>query len=305
MEYSKEEVMSFIETCKKNGIQDAARLYQIQAAMRAGLTINLLEALGSPGLTELQMQQIAGLAVNGFPEEEILAVCKEPERLSQRREAYYKKTYGVDQKKIYQEVFNGFQTRWQRNFDQLLKQTETLSNTLDFLKEQVRQKEQEIQAALKQTEELRRQTAKERERAKDLELERAGWEVQKAGAGPEGQEGTATGEAETEDQRTTVEKEQMPADRGREEKRPFGILSKVSALCRPKGKHPERKLVALIGHLNEGQIEQVLDGYEQGLSLEDIKSYAKPDYSRYQMQEMKNLLLKNKQLPQTYKQNKG
>ena len=157
MEYSKEEVMSFIETCKKNGIQDAARLYQIQAAMRAGLTINLLEALGSPGLTELQMQQIAGLAVNGFPEEEILAVCKEPERLSQRREAYYKKTYGVDQKKIYQEVFNGFLTQWQRNFNQLLKQTETLSNTLDFLKEQVRKKEQEIQAALKQTEELRRQ----------------------------------------------------------------------------------------------------------------------------------------------------
>ena len=141
MEYSKEEVMSFIETCKKNGIQDAARLYQIQAAMRAGLTINLLEALGSPGLTELQMQQIAGLAVNGFPEEEILAVCKEPERLSQRREAYYKKTYGVDQKKIYQEVFNGFLTQWQRNFNQLLKQTETLSNTLDFLKEQVRKKE--------------------------------------------------------------------------------------------------------------------------------------------------------------------
>lgn len=277
MEYSKEEVMSFIETCKKNGIQDAARLYQIQAAMRAGLTINLLEALGSPGLTELQMQQIAGLAVNGFPEEEILAVCKEPERLSQRREAYYKKTYGVDQKKIYQEVFNGFLTQWQRNFNQLLKQTE----------------------------ELRRQAAKERERAKDLELERAGWEVQKAGAGPEGQEGTATGEAETEDQRTTVEKEQMPEDRGREERRSFGILSKVSALCRPKEKHPERKLVALIGHLNEEQIEQVLDGYEQGLSLEDIKSYAKPDYSRYQMQEMKNLLLKNKQLPKTYKQNKG
>ncbi len=169
----------------------------------------------------------------------------------------------------------------------------------------MRKKEQEIQAALKQTEELRRQAAKERERAKDLELERAGGEVQKAGAGPEGQEGTATGEAETEDQRTTVEKEQMPADRGREEKRPFGILSKVSALCRPKEKHPERKLVALIGHLNEEQIEQVLDGYEQGLSLEDIKSYAKPDYSRYQMQEMKNLLLKNKQLPKTYKQNKG
>lgn len=99
MEYSKEEVMSFIETCKKNGIQDAARLYQIQAAMRAGLTINLLEALGSPGLTELQMQQIAGLAVNGFPEEEILAVCKEPERLSQRREAYYKRPMGWIRKK--------------------------------------------------------------------------------------------------------------------------------------------------------------------------------------------------------------
>ena len=97
----------------------------------------------------------------------------------------------------------------------------------------------------------------------------------------------------------------MPEDRGREERRSFGILSKVSALCRPKEKHPERKLVALIGHLNEEQIEQVLDGYEQGLSLEDIKSYAKPDYSRYQMQEMKNLLLKNKQLPKTYKQNKG
>ena len=39
-------------------------------------------------------------------------------------------------------------------------------------------------------------------------------------------------------------------------------------------------------------MEQVLDGYEQGLSLEEIRSYAKPGYSTHQMQEMKKLLLK-------------
>lgn len=292
--YSKEEIVNHIETCKKNGILDGGRLYQIQTAMRAEISAGLLEALEDPTLTERQMQQIIGLAVNGFPEKELTAICRVPEQLEQHRDSHYKSVYGEDRKKIYQEIFDTFQVQWQRNFDQLLKQTETLSNTLDFLKEQVRLKEQEIQKALDQTEELRRQAAEERERAKNLELERAGWEMQKAGERPEGQEGIAKGEAETEDGRTTAEKEQMTADRDRKEKRPIGILAKVTAFCRPKEKHPERKLVELIGCLNEGQIEQVLDGYEQGLSLEDIKSYAKPDYSRYQMQEMKNVLLKSR-----------
>ena len=297
MEYSKEEVMSFIETCKKNGIQDAARLYQIQAAMRAGLTINLLEALGSPGLTELQMQQIAGLAVNGFPEEEILAVCKEPERLSQHREAYYKKTYGVDQKKIYQEVFNGFQTQWQRNFDQLLKQTETLSNTIDFLKEQVKRKEQELNSAAGQIEEMHIQISKEKERAQNLEQEKSRWEMHEDRAEPEnGKEQPRKENREILQEIAAAPYEGktcLPGKREEKEKAPTGgFLSALSIWKGKKEKNPEKKLIALIGSLDEGQMEQVLDGYEQGLSLEEIRSYAKPGYSTHQMQEMKKLLLK-------------
>lgn len=175
--YSKEEIVNHIETCKKNGILDGGRLYQIQTAMRAGLSAGLLEALEDPMLTERQMQQIIGLAVNGFPEKELITISRVPERLSQHREAYYKKTYGVDQKKIYQEVFNGFQTQWQRNFDQLLKQTETLSNTLDFLKEQVKRKEQELNSAAG--------LSKEKERAQNLEQEKSRWEMHEDRAEPE------------------------------------------------------------------------------------------------------------------------
>lgn len=146
--YSKEEIVNHIETCKKNGILDGGRLYQIQTAMRAGLSAGLLEALEDPMLTERQMQQIIGLAVNGFPEKELITISRVPEQFEQHRDAHYKSAYGEDRKKIYQEIFDTFQVQWQLNFDQLLKQTETLSNTLDFLKEQVKRKEQEQTAPL-------------------------------------------------------------------------------------------------------------------------------------------------------------
>ena len=85
----------------------------------------------------------------------------------------------------------------------------------------------------------------------------------------------------------------LPGKREEKEKAPTGgFLSAISIWKGKKEKNPEKKLIALIGSLDEGQMEQVLDGYEQGLSLGEIRSYAKPGYSTHQMQEMKKLLLK-------------
>lgn len=290
--YSKEEIMNYMETCKKNGIQDVGRLFQIQAAMRAGLNNSLLAELSRLELSERQIQQIIGLAVNSFPEEELVSVCREPERLEQHREAYYQGRYGNDPKKVYQEVFDTFQVQWQRNFDQVLKQTEILSNTLEFLKEQVKQKEQEIMTVTKQAEELHMQVEKERKRAEELELEKLSWEVQRSGA--ESRENVKDAAQSEENVKVSGRKEDKPADLNRRPKGPSGMLAKVSAFCQRKEKHPEQKLITFIGNLEEEQIEQVLDGYEQGLTLEEIQSYAKPGYNAYQMEKMKNLLLKGR-----------
>lgn len=85
----------------------------------------------------------------------------------------------------------------------------------------------------------------------------------------------------------------LPGKKEEKEKVPTGgFLSAISIWKGKKEKNPEKKLIALIGSLDEGQMEQVLDGYEQGLSLGEIRSYAKPGYSTHQMQEMKKLLLK-------------
>ena len=295
--YSKEEIVNHIETCKKNGILDGGRLYQIQTAMRAGLSAGLLEALEDPMLTERQMQQIIGLAVNGFPEKELITISRVPEQFEQHRDAHYKSAYGEDRKKIYQEIFDTFQVQWQRNFDQLLKQTETLSNTLDFLKEQVKRKEQELNSAAGQIEELHIQISKEKERAQNLEQEKSRWEMHEDRAEPEnGKEQPRKENREILQEIAAAPYEGktcLPGKREEKEKAPTGgFLPALSIWKGKKEKNPEKKLIALIGSLDEGQMEQVLDGYEQGLSLEEIRSYAKPGYSTHQMQEMKKLLLK-------------
>ena len=55
---------------------------------------------------------------------------------------------------------------------------------------------------------------------------------------------------------------------------------------------PESYLIRLFGRLGEDQMEEVLDGYEKGLPVREIKKYAKKEYTARKMQEIKKLLLK-------------
>ena len=141
------------------------------------------------------------------------------------------------------------------------------------------------------------QISKEKERAQNLEQEKSRWEMHEDRAEPEnGKEQPRKENREILQEIAAAPYEGktcLPGKREEKEKAPTGgFLSALSIWKGKKEKNPEKKLIALIGSLDEGQMEQVLDGYEQGLSLEEIRSYAKPGYSTHQMQEMKKLLLK-------------
>lgn len=288
--YTKEDMIERIEDCKKLGIQDQGRLYQIQSGMRAGMELSVIEAVSKPELSEIQMQRILGLAVNGYPEEEIKKLCHAPEKIEDNIEAYYKNLYGTDRRKVYQEIFDSFQIQWQKNFDQLLKQTDTLSNMLQFLRVQLELKEREVQEVREQIISLQNQLNDEQTRLRVLEEEKAVWSEQQK----KEQEAyrILPEEEETVDE---YDFEGVPETGLTEDIRVVkqGFMKKIFQR-RTRNDDPEKELITLIERLDDEQIEEVLQGYEQGLSMEEIKRYAKPGLSLRQMREIKKLLLRSK-----------
>lgn len=288
--YTKEDMIERIEDCKKLGIQDQGKLYQIQSGMRAGIELSVIEAVSKPELSEIQMQRILGLAVNGYPEEEIHKLCHEPEKISDHIEAYYKNLYGTDRRKVYQEIFDSFQIQWQKNFDQLLKQTDTLSNMLQFLRVQLELKEREVQEVREQIISLQNQLNDEQTRLRVLEEEKAVWSEQQ--------------KKEQEEYRILPEEEETVDEYDFEGVPETGLVEGIRVVKqgfmkkifqrRTRNDAPEKELIILIERLDDEQIEEVLQGYEQGLSMEEIKRYAKPGLSLRQMQEIKKLLLRSK-----------
>lgn len=285
--YTKEDVIECIENCKKKGIQDQWRLFLIQVGMRADVNPGVIDAVSRPELSEEQMQRILGLAVNGYPEAEILKLCSDPEHIPGYIERYYKKLYGADRQRIYQEIFDNFQVQWQKNFDQLLKQTNILSNMLQFMKSQLELKEREVKEASEQMSSLKIQLSQEAMQIKALEEEKATWKEQRD------TETEEVGEVAVLDEEDLTEKYEdygglQELSRIKERWKQTDFIKKFFS------GNPERKLIMLIECLNDEQIEEVLEGYEQGLTLSEIKLYAKPELSLRKMQEIKKLLLKSK-----------
>lgn len=288
--YTKEDVIECIENCKKKGIQDQWRLFLIQVGMRADVNPGVIDAVSRPELSEEQMQRILGLAVNGYPEAEILKLCSDPEHIPGHIERYYKKLYGADRQRIYQEIFDNFQVQWQKNFDQLLKQTNILSNMLQFMKSQLELKEREVQEVREQIISLQNQLNDEQTRLRVLEEEKAVWSEQQ--------------KKEQEAYRILPEEEETVDEYDFEGVPETGLVEDIRVVKqgfmkkifqrRTRNNAPEKELITLIERLDDEQIEEVLQGYEQGLSMEEIKRYAKPGLSLRQMREIKKLLLRSK-----------
>lgn len=261
--YTREEITAYLEECKKRGITDPGCLYQIQTAMRIGYPESVLNAVSIPELSELQMVKLFGLSVNGFPEAEVLRLAREPRKLSNCLGNYYGNLY--DRKKVYQEVFNDFQKSWQKNFDQLSKQTEVLADSLRFMQEQLEKKEQELKTAVFE----KREQIQEPEQLQEEKESRQSNEAQM----------------------------DVPPQKRKHFFSPLPPIPKQTcSLFSSFGKKKrERALIGMIARLEEDQFEQALDGYEKGLTLEEVGQYAVPEMTSGQMEKAKQFLLKMKQ----------
>ena len=262
--------------CKEKGIQDSSRLFWLQSAMRAGVDKNVLEILEDPRLTTFDAFRILACAIIEIPESLLREIAKEPDTITERLQKYYEEKYAPDRKKIYQEIFDNFQVQWQQNFNQLLKQTELLSDTQEFLKSQILEREKRVADLQRTTDELRESVRQERRRAENLKQEKEEWKKY--------QEKTeVNGEVEI-----AAETGDLPAQQ------PEKQWNVINFLQRGFQKSPEDRLLALIKPLEDDQIEEVIDGLEKGLEYREVKRYADPDYSANKMKEMKIILLKQR-----------
>lgn len=282
--YSKEYIVEFMDACKAGGIQEPGRLYPIQTALRAGLGKVEMEALANSQLTEMQMLQILGLALNDVPGEILTQISQKPVQLQALREKYYSSLYGADRSRIYQEVFDGFQVQWQNNFKQLLKQTETFSDMLEFLKMQLMKREREAESLEEKKHLLEKEVQKERRRAENLEQERTLWETAYLKLDQEEQGGDIN----------TQDNMEEYMESGKEELK-INFLGGIFREKRFSNPYPEKKIISLIKNLNDEQIEEVLAGCEQGLSIKQVRTYAKEEYSAGKMRKIRRLLLNMKE----------
>lgn len=274
--YDSEEIKAYVAHCKEKGIQDSSRLFWLQSAMRAGVDKNVLEILEDPRLTTFDAFRILACAIIEIPESLLREIAKEPDTITERLQKYYEEKYAPDRKKIYQEIFDNFQVQWQQNFNQLLKQTELLSDTQEFLKSQILEREKRVADLQRTTDELRESVSQERRRAENLEQEKEEWKKY--------QEKTeVNGEVEI-----AAETGDLPAQQ------PEKQWNVINFLQRGFQKSPEDRLLALIKPLEDDQIEEVIDGLEKGLEYREVKRYADPDYSANKMKEMKIILLKQR-----------
>ena len=273
--YDSEEIKAYVAHCKEKGIQDSSRLFWLQSAMRAGIDKSVLEILEAPRLTTFDAFRILACAIIEIPESLLREIAKEPDTITERLQKYYEEKHAPDRKKIYQEIFDNFQVQWQQNFNQLLKQTELLSDTQDFLKSQILDREERIGILQRTIDDLKESVSHERRRAENLEQEKEEWQKYQ---GKTDADNPLAGPAKTED---LPEKQQIQD-------------KVVKFLQRSFQRRPEERLFALIKPLEDDQIEEVIDGLEKGLEYREVKRYADPDYSANKMKEMKIILLKQR-----------
>ena len=272
--YDSEEIKAYVAHCKKKGIQDSSRLFWLQSAMRAGTDKNVLEILEDPKLTNFDAFRILACAIIDIPENLLREIAKAPDTIADQIHKYYEEKYEPDRKKIYQEIFDSFQVQWQQNFSQLLKQTELLSETQEFLKDQIVEREERIATLQRSIDELRDKVRQEKRRAENLEQEKEKWTY---------------GQTDEITEQPLLEKELE--QNVIEQHEPGKVVKFLQCNFQ---KSQEERLIALIRPLEDEQIEEVLDGLEKGLDYKAVKRYASPGNTVKKMREIKNLLLKER-----------
>lgn len=272
--YNSEEIKAYVAHCKKKGIQDSSRLFWLQSAMRAGTDKNVLEILEDPKLTNFDAFRILACAIIDIPENLLREIAKAPDTIADQIHKYYEEKYEPDRKKIYQEIFDSFQVQWQQNFSQLLKQTELLSETQEFLKDQIVEREERIATLQRSIDELRDKVRQEKRRAENLEQEKEKWTY---------------GQTDEITEQPLLEKELE--QNVIEQHEPGKVVKFLQCNFQ---KSQEERLIALIRPLEDEQIEEVLDGLEKGLDYKAVERYASPGNTVKKMREIKNLLLKER-----------
>lgn len=243
--YTKEDIVNHINQCKNNQVTDAGRLYQIQLAMRADIDKEIVQAISAPAMTEKLIFQISGLAINGVPTEEIIKICQQPNRLEEIRDTYYQSLYGSDNNSNQNlKIIHEFQAVSQQHFDQISRQSETVSDQVRLIKEALDKKDTKLESMEQCLKCMKEQLEK--------------------GAG------NNTNFKEQPD----MQKKELFKNVKRLLKLPF---YKLQVIFRNRKKDKEsKKILSIVKDLDDEQAELVLAGYEQGLTIKDIKKYILP-----------------------------
>lgn len=267
----------------EKGIEAESNKYQtIMLALKYGMPNEQKDCLmrAASKLSDSELLEVFASQLAEIDGEMIEKMCHDPENIAAYREEFYKARYLPAKSAVYKEVFEEFHEKWKAELDRTVKQEEMMSNTFDFLKEQLDKREAEIESLKKELEEERAARMQE-EVSEPEEQEPILEEVQELMPEPE------AGLSEKEE----INRPNLPEA--------SGVTSFFKKLLPAKDDYAV--LLKLYERLSMEQMEVVVSGYEQGLSLAEIKKYAKEKYSAEKMEKMKELLLKNKNVKKMMK----
>lgn len=220
-------------------------------------------------LSDTQTVDICTCILMDMDQQTIEEMCRYPKELETYKRNFLEANYAPKHQKIYQEVFQEFHIRWQTEFDQLRSQTDMLSRFFIFLQVQIEKKDEEI---------------KELSRYRESRMEALN------GKHPDGWAETVLDAKGEKEEKVRKEKHQKKISKVKKQADGETLAAKAKGFLFKKP-DPETYLIRLFAKMEEGQMEAVLDGYEKGLPIDEIKKYAKKEYSAQKMHEMKKLLL--------------
>ena len=269
--YTADEAKKLEEQLQKQGIKNGSTKHlQTIICIRQGAPL-VMEHLVSVAtkLTEEQFVDICTSLLFGLDSGEIKEMCENPQEIETLKQEYLEQSQyeqssrqESSRQEIYKEIFEEFHARWRLEFNQLQKQTEILSSTLEFLKDQINQKDKEL-ASFKNKELLSPTNNEEGQRIRKGEVHRqvTSREVEPSEAeAPLGSSGQ-------------------------------GLFARIKGMFGSEVSDSDY-LLKLFEILSEDQMEEVINGYEKGLSVEELRKYARKENSAAKMKSMKRFLLK-------------
>ena len=270
--YTAEDIKRIEEQLVEKGIKRGSNQeMELSICLRYGVPQSRINCMLAhiEKLSDTQMVDICTCILMDMDQQTIEQMCLNPAELTTYKRAWLEAEHAPKRQEIYREVFQEFHTRWQSEFDQLCRQTDMFSRFFLFLQVQIEKKEEEI---------------------RQLVLYRESSETAQAGKKPAGPARAVPEEKPEKEEPDRKKKPEKAAPAGKKaEGETFAAKAKGFLFKEPD---PEAYLIRLFGRLGEDQVEEVLDGYEKGLPVREIKKYAKQEYSTKKMQGIKELLLK-------------